>query len=120
MVWVWPPPVAVMVMVELPVGARLPMSMVMVDLPEPGAAMVLGLKEMLLLLPSPVADRVMAELKVPETVVVRVTLPDEPLSMVMEVGEAERVKLPVTAAVTVSETVVEWVMPSPVPVTVME
>ena len=39
-----PPPVAVMVMVLLPMAAFLPVVMVMVDVPEPGAAMVAGLK----------------------------------------------------------------------------
>ena len=37
-----------------------------------------------------------------------------------DVGEAERVKLAVTGAVTVKETVVVSVRPPPVPVTVIE
>ena len=67
---VLPPPVAVMVMVWFPVVERLPTFTVMVEVPDPGAAMVLGLKVMVWPLPCPDADRVTAELNPPETVVV--------------------------------------------------
>ena len=41
-----PPPVAVMVMVRVPWAAFLPVVIDIVDVPEPGAAMVEGLKVM--------------------------------------------------------------------------
>ena len=41
-VWVTPPPVAVMVMVRFPSLAFLPARTVMVEVPEPGAAIELG------------------------------------------------------------------------------
>jgi len=43
-VCVTPPPLAVMVMVWFPSVARLPTLTVIVDVPEPGAAMLLGVK----------------------------------------------------------------------------
>ena len=46
--------------------------MVMVELPEPGARMVLGLKLTVTRFGSPVADKEIFELKPPETVVVMV------------------------------------------------
>ena len=57
--------------------------------------------------------------KPPDGVMVIFVVPLADRSTVKLVGDADRVKLPDTAAVTVSETVVEWVMPPPVPVTVM-
>jgi hypothetical protein len=91
----------------------------MVEAPDPGAATELGLKLTVWLLPCPEADNAIAELKLPEIVVVIVDFPDEPLATVIEVGDAETVKPLVTTEVTVSETVVDWVSPPPVPVTVM-
>ena len=52
-----------------------------------------GLKLTVRPLPSPEAEREMAELKPPETAVVTVELPEALLATVMEPGEAERVKL---------------------------
>ena len=92
----------------------------MVDVPDPGAAMELGLKLTVWPLPCPEADNVIAELKLPEIVVVIADLPDEPLDTEIEAGEAETVNPDVTAEVTVSETVVDSASPPPVPVTVME
>ena len=100
-----PPPVAVMVIVRFPIEAFLPARMVIVDLPDPGAAMELGLKVIVCPLPCPEAERVIAELKPPETAVVIVDVPDEPLVTVIEVGEAETLKFADTPPVTVSETV---------------
>jgi hypothetical protein len=99
--------------------AFLPTLTVMVDVPAPGAAMELGVKVTVWLLPCPAADRVIAELKLPETVVVIFDVPDPFLATVMEPGAAERVKPAVAAEVTVSVTVVVWVRPPPVPVIVM-
>jgi hypothetical protein len=83
--------------------------MVIVDVPEPGAAMGLGLKV------DRGADRVIAELKPRPLFVVMVTVPELPWAMVMVLGEAVMLKL----AVTVSVTVVVWVTPPPTPVMVM-
>src|SRR5277367_4621770 len=59
-VCVLPPPVPVMVMVWTPIEARVPTLTVIVDDPEPGAAMGLGLKVTVCWFPSPDADRVTA------------------------------------------------------------
>ena len=73
---VFPPPVPVMVIVRLPTLACAPTLMVIVEDPEPGAAIELGLKVMVTLLPPPEADKPIAELKVPETAVVSVEVPE--------------------------------------------
>jgi len=65
-----------MVIVRLPTLAREPTLMVMVEEPEPGAAMELGLKVMVTLLPPPEADKPIAELKLPEMAVVTVEVPE--------------------------------------------
>jgi len=49
--------------------------MVMVEVPEPGAAMEVGLKPTVTPVGWPVADKAIAELKPPETVVVIVEVP---------------------------------------------
>lgn len=91
----------------------------MVDVPEPGAGMVLGLKLTVTLLGSPVADKAMDESKPPEMAVVIVEWPEFPGLIVSEVGDALMVKLPPPVPVTVRETVVvSWVLPE-VPVTVI-
>ena len=78
----------------------LPTVIVMVELPAPGAAMGLGLKVTVVPEGIPVADRLMALLKPPLMVVVRVEEPCVPCSRLSEVGEAESEKFP--GAVTVS------------------
>ena len=50
-VWVLPPPLPVMVIVRVPRVALLAAVTFIVDVPEPGAAMELGLKLMVRLLP---------------------------------------------------------------------
>ena len=92
--------------------------MVMVEVPAPGDAMELGLKVTVCAPPAPVADKVIAELKPPEIVVVIVAVPDLPLAMPIAVGDALMVKL-AFEPVTDSETVVVAVMLPDVPVTVM-
>jgi hypothetical protein len=77
----------------LPRAAVLEAETVMVEEPDPGAAIEPGLKVTVRPLPSPEADREMAELKPPETAVVTVELPEALLATVMEPGEADRVKL---------------------------
>jgi hypothetical protein len=106
-------------MVWLVIVARLPTVNVILEVPDPGAAMLLGLKETLLLLPCPEADKLTAELKPPVIVVVIVTVPDDLLATVIELGDAETLRPAVTPDVTVSETVVVCVTPPPVPVMVM-
>ena len=66
--------------------------MVMVDVPEPGAAMDVGLKLTVTPVGWPLADKATAELKPPETVVVMVDVPLLPCTTETEAGEAERVK----------------------------
>ena len=82
---------------------------VIVDVPEPGDAMGLGLKV------ERGADKVMADLKPRPTLVVTVAVPELPWAIVMVLGETAMMKL----AVTVKETVVVWVMLPLVPVMVM-
>lgn len=77
----------------------------MVDEPEPGAGIELGLKLTVTRLGSPLADKAMAELKPPEIVVVMVELPEFPGLIVSDVGDALMVKLGLVP-VTVRETVV--------------
>jgi len=117
-VWLTPPPVPLMVIVWFPSADRLPTLTVMVDVPAPGAAIGFGLKVTVWPLPCPVADKVIAELKPPVTVVVIVELPELPLETVIEVGDALMVKLGLVP-VTVSETVVVATILPEVPVTVM-
>ena len=88
--------------------------MVIVDVPEPGAAMDVGLKPTV----TPVGWP-LAELKPPETAVVIVDLPLLPCTTDTEVGEADMVKLGLATVVTVRETVVVSVVAPEVPVTVM-
>jgi len=117
-VWVTPPPVAVMVMVRFPSLAFLPARTVMVEVPEPGAAIELGLKVTPFDPPCPEADREIAELKPPETAVVIFVVPELPRATLIVAGEALTVKfglVPVTVSVTV---VVSTVLPE-VPVTEM-
>lgn len=91
----------------------------MVDVPDPGAAMELGLKVTVWAFPCPEADKVIAELKLPVTAVVIAALPDALLATVIDMGEAETVKPAGAVAVTVSETVAVWVRLPLVPLMVM-
>jgi hypothetical protein len=90
----------------------------MVEDPEPGAGMELGLKLTVTLLGSPLADSAIAELKPPEIAVVIVEWPELPGLTVIDVGEALMVKLGLVP-VTVSETVVVSMMLPEVPFTVI-
>lgn len=110
------PLLAVMVMVRVPVVARLDAVTVIVDVPEP--VIEVGLKVTVSPLPWPDAERVTAELKPPVPVTVMVEVPDELLSTVSDVGEAETLN-PVAVLVTVSETTVLEVVLPLVPVMVM-
>src|SRR5216684_2626230 len=77
-VWVTPPPVAVTVMLEVPVTAVLLTVNVRVELPLPGAAIEAGLNAAVTPEGRPDAERATAELKPPLTVVVIVVLPELP------------------------------------------
>ena len=90
----------------------------MVDDPEPGAGMELGLKLTVTLLGWPLADKEMAELKPPEIVVVMVEWPEFPGLIVSDVGDALMVKLGLVP-VTVREIVVVSLVLPEVPVTVI-
>lgn len=90
----------------------------MVDVPEPGAAMELGLKVTVCALPCPEADKLIAELKPPETAVVILDVPELPLATLIDVGDALMVK-PGVVPVTVNETVVVSTVLPEVPVTLM-
>jgi len=94
-------------------------AMVIVDVPEPGAAMDVGLKLTVAPVGWPLADKAIAELKPPETAVVIVDVPLLPCTTETAVGAAEMVKLGLAVAVTVSETAVVSVVLPEVPVTVM-
>src|ERR1039457_2792347 len=76
----------------------------MVDVPEPGAAMELGLKVTVWAFPCPEADKLIAELKPPEMPVVIVDVPELLRATLIDVGDALMVKLgvvPVTVRVMV-------------------
>ena len=65
----------------------------MVEVPEPGAAMEVGLKVTVTPVGWPEADKAIAELNPPETAVVIVDVPLLPCTTETEAGEAEMVKL---------------------------
>lgn len=117
-VWVTPPPDPVIVIVRVPVEALRFTVTVMVDVPEPGAAIELGLKLTVTRDPWPLADNPIAELKPPEIAAVIVDLPELPLATLIDVGEALMVKFGFVP-VTVSETVVVAVVLPEVPVTLI-
>jgi len=91
--------------------------MVIVELPEPGAGIGLGLKDTVTPLGWPEADKVIAALNPPERVLVMVDAPLEPSATETEAGEGVSVKL--GPVVTVRVTVVVCVKLPLVPVTVM-
>src|SRR5271166_1153269 len=97
------PPLPVTVMAYVPTGVLAPTVMVIVELPAPGASIVLGLKLTVVPVGTPVADRLIELLKPPLTVVVMVDVPGVPWMTLREAGEADIAKL--GAAVTVSVTV---------------
>src|SRR6202167_1970307 len=87
-VCVLPPPVPLMVIVNVFSAAVVPTLTVIVDIPEPGAPMGLGLNVTFCAPPAPVADNVIAELKLPSAAVVIVAVPDAPRATVIAVGDA--------------------------------
>ena len=101
----------------MPTAVLLPTAIVMVDEPEPGAAIGLGLKLTVVPVGTPLADRLMALLKPPLTVVVMVEVPCAPCATLTEDGAALMVKS--AGAVTESVTLVVCWIPPPLPVTVI-
>jgi hypothetical protein len=91
-VCVTPPPVPVAVMGYVPVAVAAPTEMVIVEDPEPGAAMEAGLKLTVAPDGAPDAERETAELNPPETVVEIVLVPDPPWMTETAAGEADIVK----------------------------
>ena len=97
-VCVMPPPLAVIVIVEVPVRAVFETVKLKFVVPEPGAAIGLVLKLPVTPEGKPVAERVIAELNPPETAVVTTTCPLWPWTIESEVGDTETVKAGVGAA----------------------
>ena len=91
-VCVTPPPLPVTVIAYVPVVVVEATVKVTVELPEPGAAMDVGLKPTVTPVGWPVAVKATAELKPPEMAVVMVEVPLLPCATETEVGEAEIVK----------------------------
>lgn len=114
-VWVREPETPVMVTVRVPVVAVLLAVRVRVLVPVAG----LGLNAAVTPVPRPLAERVTLPAKPLLGVTVIVVVPCDERVMVRLEGDAERVKLPVATAVTVSVTVATWVVPPPVPLTLM-
>ena len=92
---------------------------VMVELPEPGAGIVCGLKLTLVPLGIPVADRVTALLKPFLMVVLMAEVAWCPARMVSEGGVAVSVKLGWVGAITVIVIVAVCLIPPPLAVMVM-
>src|SRR5437773_2137221 len=79
-------------MVYVPVAVVAPTVIVIVELPEPGAAIELGLKLTVVPAGCPEADSATAELNPPDTVVVMVEVPEPPWTMDFDVGFADMAK----------------------------
>ena len=88
-----------------------------VEDPEPGAPIDVGLNAAVVPEGSPDTLSAIAELKLPAIVVEIILVPLAPCATETEAGEAEIVKL--AGPVTVRLTVAVWVAPPPVPVTVI-
>lgn len=87
-----PPPVAVTVMGYVPAAVLLPTAIVRVELPPPGAGIWAGLRVSVVPVGAPLADRLMALLNPPTTVVVMVGVAEAPAAKVTELGDAPRLK----------------------------
>ena len=103
----------------MPVAVVVATAMVMVEAPDPGAAMDEGLKLTVTPVGCPVADKATAELNPPEIATVTVDEPLLPCTTGTEVGDPEIVKSGVAAAFTVNMTVAVRIRPPPEPVTVI-
>ena len=110
-----PPQVAVIVIVRVPVAALDVVLIFIVEVPDPGAAIEDGLNVIVSLLSSPVAERLIGELKLPDATVLIATLPELPRTIEIDVGEAESVNAAGEDDVIVNEIVAVCVIPPPVP-----
>ena len=108
----------VTVMGYVPVGVLAPTVMVIIELPEPGAGSVTGLKLTVVPEGAPEAVKVTARLKPPKMVLVMVDVPWLPCAIVRDAGDAVIVK-PGCGAVTVNVKIVVFCSPPPLPVTVI-
>lgn len=91
-VWVTPPPVPVTVIGYVPAVVLEATVMVMVEVPEPGAAIEVGLKLTVTPVGCPEAVRATALLKVPVMALVMVEVPLLPAATVSDAGLAESEK----------------------------
>jgi hypothetical protein len=107
-----------MVTFEVPVTAVLLTVNVSVELPLPGAAIGLGLKLAVTPVGKPAAESDTAELKPLLIDVEIVVLPEVPCVTDSPEGDAATVKSGAVAALTVRATIVVWVAPPPLAVTV--
>src|SRR5271165_7029693 len=89
-----PPPLPVTVIGYVPGTVLAPTVMVIVELPEPGAGIGLGLKLTVVPDGTPDVDRLTALLKPPLTVVVIVDVPWFPCCTLSEAGDADSAKFP--------------------------
>lgn len=87
-----PPPLPVTTIGYVPVAVVDATTMFIVELPEPGAAMLVGLNVMVTPVGAPLADKATAESKPPDTVVEIVELPLFPRTTVTELGEEDIAK----------------------------
>ena len=97
------PAVPATVIAYEPIAVVVATAMVIVELPEPGAAIDAGLNETVAPGGSPDALKAIAELKPMETAVVIMVVPLVPWATEIEVGEAETVKVEATVKVRVTE-----------------
>jgi hypothetical protein len=104
--WETPPPLALIVIVDVPAVAVLLAVKVRVELPAPGAAIDVGLNAAVTPEGNPLAESDTAELKPPETVVEIVLVPELPAATDRLVGDALMAKFGEVAAFTVSGIVV--------------
>jgi hypothetical protein len=110
-----PPPVPVMVMVCVPFTVVVSTARIMVEVPEPGAAIVEGVKVTVTPAGWPVADRAMEESKPFKMAVVIFDEPLLPCATETVVGEAEMVKLGVGVPVSASISALPFGLPKPQP-----
>ena len=89
--WVMLPPVPLTVIVKVPVAVPEATASVTAEVPAPGAAIDVGLKLTVTPAGAPLAVSAMAESNPPETAVVIVELPLEPITTETAVGEAASV-----------------------------
>ena len=111
-----PPPVAVTVIGYVPVGVFAPTATVIVEVPAPGAAIVLGLNVTVVPLGAPVEVKATELLKAPPIAVVIAEVPCVPCVTLSAGGEDDTVRLFCCDEVTVRLTVAVGANPPPVAV----